>query len=110
MAGLTSTNLQAFLAAGVEGLALVDLSLSALQDAFSSALAAPDGQQRILLLAADVSDEESVISYVSRTVERFGRLDISVQNAGIAQQPISIMEQDVDGWDRVMRVNVRGRE
>lgn len=61
-------------------------------------------------MVADVSEEASVSSYVAQTVERFGRLDISVQNAGIAQSPIAITELDVDLWDRMMRVNVRGRE
>lgn len=88
----------------MEGLALVDLSLAALH------AACPANSNKVLLLEGDVSDEASVISYVERTVARFGRLDISVQNAGIAQAPVSIMEQSVDEWDKMQRINVRGCE
>jgi NAD(P)-dependent dehydrogenase (short-subunit alcohol dehydrogenase family) len=51
-----------------------------------------------IFLPCDVSDQQQVESTISRTVERFGRLDIAVNSAGIA----------TDDWDAVIRINLTG--
>ncbi len=57
--------------------------------------------------ACDVTDEESVEAAIEAAVASFGRLDIMVNNAGVLQ--ISpVVETDVDDWDRMFAVNVRG--
>ncbi len=58
----------------------------------------------------DVSDEQSVKGLVARTVERFGQIDILVNNAALyaTLTPRNFNEWDVETWDRVMAVNVRG--
>jgi NAD(P)-dependent dehydrogenase (short-subunit alcohol dehydrogenase family) len=55
----------------------------------------------------DVSDEQSVRDTVSRILDRFGRLDVLVNNAGI-DRTVSVEELAVDEWDRVLAVNLRG--
>ncbi|MGN7408770.1 MULTISPECIES: SDR family NAD(P)-dependent oxidoreductase [unclassified Sporosarcina] len=57
----------------------------------------------------DVSNEEEVKAMVEKTIEAFGRLDILHNNA--AYSPIAdkgVPEMDVDMWDAVMAINLRG--
>jgi NAD(P)-dependent dehydrogenase (short-subunit alcohol dehydrogenase family) len=60
-------------------------------------------------VTADVSRWEDVDRLVSAAVERFGRLDVMVNNAGIAG-PASkpLLETTEDDWDAIMAVNLRG--
>lgn len=55
----------------------------------------------------DVSDESEVISLVRNTVERFGRLDILINNAGIGIFG-PLVETTTEQWDRIMAINARG--
>jgi NAD(P)-dependent dehydrogenase (short-subunit alcohol dehydrogenase family) len=62
-------------------------------------------------MPADVSDEQSVKVLFARVVERFGRVDILVNNAAVfvAVYPLrDFTEIDTADWDKVMAVNVRG--
>ncbi len=65
-----------------------------------------------LALATDVSAEASAGEMAERTLERFGRIDVLVNNAAVfATIPISrggIEDIGVEEWDRVMAVNLRG--
>lgn len=58
----------------------------------------------------DVSDEASVKQLVATTAERFGRIDILVNNAALYAKlsPRNFNEWDAEVWDRVMAINVRG--
>jgi NAD(P)-dependent dehydrogenase (short-subunit alcohol dehydrogenase family) len=61
-------------------------------------------------VAVDVRDEGSVAAMVAKTVERWGRLDILVNNAAVGSNipPIPMAEMSVAAWDALMAVNVRG--
>jgi NAD(P)-dependent dehydrogenase (short-subunit alcohol dehydrogenase family) len=58
----------------------------------------------------DVSDEGAVKALVAKTMERFGKIDILVNNAALfaAIHEQKITEIDVATWDQVMAVNIRG--
>lgn len=61
----------------------------------------------VLTLPADVSDEAQVREVFRQTMERFGRLDLLVNNAGVFDGgPVD--ELSVEAWDRVMATNLRG--
>ena len=63
--------------------------------------------QEALAIPADVSQKSAVDAMVKQTVERFGKIDILVNSAGVAiHNPIpNIREED---WDLTMAVNLKG--
>ena len=68
------------------------------------------GQGAAESMQFDVSDEAQIKALVARTMERFGKIDILVNNAALyatlEEQPFT--EIDPALWDKVMAVNVRG--
>jgi len=57
----------------------------------------------------DVAAEESVREAVGQTLAAFGKVDVLYNNAGIMPaEDHSVIDTEVEVWDRVMAVNVRG--
>ena len=59
-------------------------------------------------LGCDVTSEASVVALMQQVHERFGRIDVLVNNAGIGEQPVMTLEQTVDAFDRILAVHLRG--
>jgi len=85
--------------------ALWDLDEQSLQAA-EVELQTYGGQASVALV--DVADVSAVDSAMAAVVERHGRLDISVANAGIGGELKSSAEYSTDGWHRVINVNLDG--
>lgn len=61
----------------------------------------------LLYVVADVTDDRSVKSAISTVVERLGRLDILINNAGVSAQ--GTVEDNLDEeWQHVLNVNLLG--
>jgi len=58
-------------------------------------------------LEIDVTRREDVAKLTALAVERFGRLDVMINNAGISQLH-KMEELDVDGWEQMIDVNLKG--
>jgi len=58
-------------------------------------------------VVADISEVDGAASIIEAAAERFGRLDICVNNAAVAPHA-SLLEERVEVWDRVYAVNCRG--
>jgi len=60
-----------------------------------------------IALEVDVANAAAVERMIARTLEKFGRLDVLVNNAGYGITG-SVVETDAAAWDALMAVNVRG--
>ena len=79
---------------------------------------ATEGEETVRLLQAqggegifvktDVSKAVQVKELVERTLQKFGRLDIAFNNAGIEQVPLPFLEQDEETFDQVVDINAKG--
>ena len=61
-----------------------------------------------LFVKTDVSQGAAVHTLVQKTVEKFGRLDIAFNNAGIEGNWVPIAEQSEEDWDRTIDINLKG--
>jgi NAD(P)-dependent dehydrogenase (short-subunit alcohol dehydrogenase family) len=64
--------------------------------------------RRALALEADVCDFAACEAVVRRTLEKFGRLDILVNNAAYQKHLASIEELSLEHWDKTFRTNIYG--
>ena len=73
-------------------------------------IAGRHGANSVASMVFDVSDEKAVKNLVAQTVERFGQIDVLVNNAALYAKlkPRNFTEWDSETWDRVMAVNTRG--
>lgn len=61
-----------------------------------------------LFIRTDISKGDEVQALVAHTVERFGRLDIAFNNAGIGEASPNVADLDEASFDRNFATNVRG--
>jgi NAD(P)-dependent dehydrogenase (short-subunit alcohol dehydrogenase family) len=59
-------------------------------------------------VTCDVSLEESVREFIEKVGERFGKIDVLVNNAGVMTRPAAVAEFETAKWDYTIAVNLRG--
>lgn len=70
--------------------------------------AAELGDSAAIGFAADVTDAGALERAVAATVERFGRIDVTLANAGILGEAAPLGAVDPEGFERVIEVNLLG--
>ena len=72
-------------------------------------LAAQLGDHRAIAVRSDVTEWADVQRLTAAALERFGRLDVVVANAGVTQGPRRFLgDEDPEGWDATVRTNLLG--
>jgi NAD(P)-dependent dehydrogenase (short-subunit alcohol dehydrogenase family) len=61
-----------------------------------------------LFVKADVSKASEVDALVQKATEKFGRLDIAFNNAGVEGVWVPIIRQSEEDWDRTIDINLKG--
>ncbi|WP_323783895.1 SDR family oxidoreductase [Thalassovita sp.] len=61
-----------------------------------------------LAVTGDVADYGDMDRAVAAAVDRFGGLDILINNAGVIEPVASILEADADGWGTAIDINLKG--
>jgi NAD(P)-dependent dehydrogenase (short-subunit alcohol dehydrogenase family) len=102
--GIGRASLLLFAREGARVLA-VDREVAALDAAVTEAAAAGGSA---LALAADAGDEASVADVVGRCVAEWGGVDAVFANAGVSGGRIPLLEQTVEQWQEILRVNLIG--
>ena len=101
-AGIGLATAKRFVAEGAKVM-LVDVQAEALAKAVTDI-----GEDLAAFCVADVTLEEDVRTYVSKTLERYGRIDVFFNNAGIEGDVDFLTDYSLETFDQVMAVNVRG--
>lgn len=99
--GIGAETAKALAARGAQ-LVLTDLDRAALDETVAAI-----GEDTALGIVADVCDLASMEAAVAQAVERFGRLDVAVANAGIASYG-SVLHTDPAAFRRVVDINING--
>jgi len=67
------------------------------------------GAWRAVAIRADVADLDQGRQLLAETLDAFGRVDVWVNNAGVAPEPrLDLLKASSESWDRVLGTNLRG--
>jgi NAD(P)-dependent dehydrogenase (short-subunit alcohol dehydrogenase family) len=102
--GIGRASAQLFAAQGARVLA-VDRDQGAVAETVESIIQAGGAA---IAVAADAGTEGDAAAFVARAVDAFGGLDVVYANAGISGGMIPLLEQPVELWQEVLRINLIG--
>ncbi len=61
-----------------------------------------------IFIPVNISDEQSVLDMVDKTIREFGKIDILVNNAGIGMSHTNVENVSLDVYNKIMDVNMKG--
>ena len=67
-----------------------------------------NNNNKVAYVAGDISQEQTCIALIEETVQKFGRIDVLVNNAGIRGESKKIHELTSSDWDEVIDINLKG--
>lgn len=93
---------------GITKLAITDINQKAVEEAASELRSHFSNKVDVLPLRLDVTKEREVSDVVSKIVERFGRLDVAVNNAGIGGPTVPSADHPYDEWKKTIDIDLNG--
>ncbi len=108
--GIGAETARVFARHGARAVVLAARTMADLEAVAADIEGAPTGgdhRTQVLVVPTDVKDEASVVTLVERTMERFGRIDVLVNNAGGTRMG-PLEATPTKAWDSVFALNVRG--
>ncbi|NML21332.1 SDR family oxidoreductase [Pseudoflavitalea sp. G-6-1-2] len=67
------------------------------------------GDKNALFVPIDITDVESVKAAIAATVQKFGRLDVALNNAGVGAPYSGIHNMDEKIWNKIIAINLTGQ-
>lgn len=67
-----------------------------------------ENKQKIISVCGDVSNVDDVERMVQHCIEDYGKIDVLINNAGIPDMIIPTQDQEIEQWQRVIDVHLRG--
>jgi len=105
--GLGYACAEAFVKAGAL-VCIADISSEAVEQSVTSLAALAASKDSVTGVQADVTKVGQVESMIATVVEKWGRLDVAVNNAGISCGLAPVAETKEEDFDRVIAVNLKG--
>ena len=102
--GIGKAIAKAFVSEGAK-VVIAATTLSKLEEAVKE-FEAMGGQARAI--QTDVSDEQQVIRMVSEVIKTFGKIDILVNNSGIAGPTCKLVDLKLEDWNKVLAIDLTG--
>ncbi|MDO4670038.1 MAG: SDR family oxidoreductase [Aerococcus sp.] len=102
-------NKVAIVTGGSSGIGLATIEKMRLEGAVAiSADVTKPKDDQIPFIQTDVTDEASLKAMVDQVVSEYGKIDILVANAGVAEKKAGVVDLDIDNWNRVIAIDLTG--
>ena len=64
--------------------------------------------RKSLVVVTDIADKAQILAMVEKTMEKFGKIDILVNNSGVEGPIMDVSGMDIEGWEHLLAVNLTG--
>ncbi len=64
--------------------------------------------RKSLVVVTDLADTKQSLAMVDKAMEKFGKIDILVNNSGSEGPIMNVAEMDIEGWNQLLAVNLTG--
>jgi len=96
-----------FASEGAAGVVLHGRKEDALKSVKEQCEKAGKGTVKVHIVVGDITKQDVREKMVNETIQKFGQLDVLVNNAGISMNPVTFSDAKIDIYDQIFDINVR---